>query len=103
MRVLADVMIAAIDLVRAELRAGRRAALKWLLIILALSLVLIIGGVFLLLGAALILTALFVAMDIVMPSAVALLLTGLTAFFAAGGCAWVVFQNVRDKVTVDEK
>ncbi len=103
MRVLADVMIAAIDLVRAELRAGGRAALKWLMVVLALSLVLIIGGVLLFLGIALLLTALFAAMDIVMPSAVALLLTGLVALLTAGGCAWIVYQNVSDKVTMDEK
>lgn len=92
-------MIAAIDLVRAELRAGRRAALKWLMIVLALSLVMVVGGVFLLCGIGLILTALFAAMDTVMPSAVALLLTGLAALLTAGGCAWIVLRNVSNDVT----
>ena len=92
-------MIATIDLVRVELRAGRRAALKWLMVLLALSLVMVIGGVFLLFGIGLILTALFAAMDNVMPSALALLLTGLAALFAAGGCAWIVLRNVSDDGT----
>ena len=103
MRALAEVMIASIDLVRAEVRAGRRAALKWLMVLLALSLVLVIGGVFLLFGLGLILTSLFTAMDNVMPSALALLLTGLAALLAAAGCAWVVLRNVDDCVKGDEK
>lgn len=103
MRALAEVMIASIDLVRAEVRAGRRAALKWLMVLLALSLVLVIGGIFLLFGLGLILTSLFTAMDNVMPSALALLLTGLAALLAAAGCAWVVLRNVDDCAKGDGK